>query len=65
MKWSSICANCPQCSFHKAPVEMRSNGRLLAGAIPDARLEVFEGAGHLFLMTHPERAIHLLREFLG
>ena len=47
------------------PIVPLANGRLLAGAIPDARLEVFEGAGHLFLMTHPERAIHLLREFLG
>ncbi|MAY78297.1 alpha/beta fold hydrolase [Citromicrobium sp. WPS32] len=47
------------------PIVPLANGRLLAGAIPDARLEVFEGAGHLFLMTHPERAIDLLREFLG
>ena len=47
------------------PIVPLANGKLLAGAIPDARLEVFEGAGHLFLMTHPERAIGLLREFLG
>ena len=47
------------------PIVPLANGRLLAGAIPDARLEVFEGAGHLFLMTQPERAIGLLREFLG
>ena len=46
------------------PVVPLSNGRLLAGAIPHARLEVFEDAGHLFLMTHPEKAIGLLREFL-
>jgi len=47
------------------PIVPLSNGKLLAGAIPGARLEVFEGAGHLFLMTHPGKAIRLLREFLG
>ncbi len=47
------------------PVVPLSNGKLLAGMIPDARLEVFEGAGHLFLMTHPDKSIGLLREFLG
>ncbi len=47
------------------PIVPLSNGRLLASMIPDARLEVFEGAGHLFLMTHPERAVALLRKFLG
>ncbi len=47
------------------PIVPLANGELLAGAIPGARLEVFEGAGHLFLMTHPEKAITLLQEFLG
>ena len=47
------------------PIVPLSNGKLLAGAIPGARLEVFENAGHLFLMTHPGKAIRLLREFLG
>jgi pimeloyl-ACP methyl ester carboxylesterase len=46
------------------PIVPLANGQLLAGAIPDARLEVFDGAGHLFLMTHPDKAIALLREFL-
>tara|TARA_B100000678_G_scaffold288878_1_gene298192 strand:- start:327 stop:1241 length:915 start_codon:yes stop_codon:yes gene_type:complete len=47
------------------PIVPLSNGKLLARAIPDARLEVFEGAGHLFLMTHPEKSLRLLREFLA
>ncbi|MBB3035149.1 pimeloyl-ACP methyl ester carboxylesterase [Erythrobacter lutimaris] len=46
------------------PIVPLSNGKLLAGTIPNARLEVFEDAGHLFLMTHPEKSIRLLREFL-
>ena len=40
------------------------NGRILATLIPTARLEVFEEAGHLFLLTHPEESVALLREFL-
>jgi poly(3-hydroxyalkanoate) depolymerase len=40
------------------------NGRILAAMIPGARLEVFEGAGHLFLLTHPEESIASLRAFL-
>jgi len=47
------------------PIVPLSNGQLLAGAIPGARLEVFADAGHLFLMTHPEKSLRLLREFLG
>lgn len=47
------------------PIVPLSNGELLARMIPDARLEVFEGAGHLFLMTHPDQAIGLLRDFLN
>ena len=46
------------------PIVPLSNGKLLAGSMPDARLEVFEDAGHLFLMTHPDKAMKLLREFL-
>ena len=46
------------------PIVPLANGQLLSGMIPDAQLEVFEDAGHLFLMTHPEKAIRLLREFL-
>ena len=40
------------------------NGRILASLIPNARLEVFPRAGHLFLLTHPEESTATLREFL-
>lgn len=40
------------------------NGRILAGAIPNARLEVFEGGGHLFLLTHADESVAVLRDFL-
>lgn len=39
-----------------------SNGKLLAERIPGARLELFDGAGHLFWWEHPERTAELLRE---
>jgi 3-oxoadipate enol-lactonase len=40
------------------------NGALLAGAIDGARLEVFEGAGHLLYLEQPEQAARLVLEFL-
>ena len=40
------------------------NAQLLADAIPGARLELFEGAGHLLYLEEPERAARLVREFL-
>ena len=40
------------------------NGRILAGLIPNARLEVVAGGGHLFLLTHPDETVAMLREFL-
>lgn len=40
------------------------NGRILASAIPNARLEVFKGGGHLFLLTHADESVAALREFL-
>jgi 3-oxoadipate enol-lactonase len=40
------------------------NSELLAERIPGARLERFEGAGHLFFWQEPERFVALLEEFL-
>ena len=40
------------------------NARCLTKAIPDARLEMFEGAGHLFLLSQQDRFIEKLRQFL-
>jgi 3-oxoadipate enol-lactonase len=38
-----------------------ANGRLIASRIPGARLEIFDGAGHLFFWEQPDRAAELLR----
>ena len=40
------------------------NGKILASMIPNSRLEVFEGGGHLFLLTHADEAVASLRTFL-
>ncbi len=39
--------------------------RHLAEAVPDARVEVFEGVAHMIDLEHPERFNALLREFLA
>ena len=44
------------------PVE---NGRLIASLIPDSRLEIFDGVGHLFFWERPERSAELVREHAG
>ena len=31
------------------------NGRMIAGLIPDSRLEIFDGVGHLFFWERPEQ----------
>ena len=41
------------------PVE---NGRLIAAQIPDSRLEIFDGVGHLFFWERPEHSAELVRE---
>ncbi len=41
------------------PVE---NARMIAELIPGARLEIIEGAGHLFFWEQPERSAELVRE---
>jgi pimeloyl-ACP methyl ester carboxylesterase len=38
------------------------NGRLIAARIPGARLEIFDGAGHMFFWERPERSAELVRE---
>jgi poly(3-hydroxyalkanoate) depolymerase len=40
------------------------NGRLLAERIPDARLHVVAGGGHLFLLDEPENVAGAIRAFL-
>jgi poly(3-hydroxyalkanoate) depolymerase len=40
------------------------NGRLLASRLPDARLHVVRGGGHLFLLDEPESAAPAIRAFL-
>ena len=41
-----------------------ANAHLLAGAIPDSRLEWFTGGGHLFLLSQRRKFVETLREFL-
>jgi pimeloyl-ACP methyl ester carboxylesterase len=40
------------------------NARYLAHAIPQARLEVVRGGGHLFLFDEPVRAATAIADFL-
>ena len=40
------------------------NADLLAEHIPDARLELFAGAGHLFFWEQPERFVASVTSFL-
>jgi pimeloyl-ACP methyl ester carboxylesterase len=41
------------------------NSRLLAEAIPGARLHMVEGAGHAFYQEKPEEVNRVLLEFLS
>jgi 3-oxoadipate enol-lactonase len=41
------------------------NAPLLGGRIPGARVELIEGAGHLFFWERPDRFIELVTEFLA
>jgi pimeloyl-ACP methyl ester carboxylesterase len=41
------------------------NGELLARLIPGARLELIEGAGHMFFWEQPERSARLVREHVA
>jgi 3-oxoadipate enol-lactonase len=48
---------------HDAVVDPR-NAELLAERIPEARVELFAGCGHLLFWEEPERFVSLVREFL-
>jgi 3-oxoadipate enol-lactonase len=41
------------------------NGELVARLIPGSRLELLEGAGHMFVWEQPQRAAALVREHAG
>jgi pimeloyl-ACP methyl ester carboxylesterase len=41
------------------------NGELLARLIPDARLELLEGAGHMFFWEQPARSAQLVRDHVA
>jgi 3-oxoadipate enol-lactonase len=38
------------------------NGHMIAGLIPDSRLEIFEDIGHMFFLEEPVRTAQLVRE---
>ncbi len=40
------------------------NAELLASRIPGARVELIEGAGHLFFWEQPDESIRIIDEFL-
>jgi poly(3-hydroxyalkanoate) depolymerase len=40
------------------------NARLLAAKLPDARLHLVKGGGHLFLLDEPENVVEAIRGFL-
>lgn len=40
------------------------NGQILKTMIPNSRIEMIEGGGHLFLLTHADESVALIREFL-
>jgi len=41
------------------------NAPLIAEAIPDARLEMFDGVGHLLPWERPDQFVALVEEFLA
>lgn len=42
-----------------------ANGKILKTLIPDARLEIIKGGGHLFLVNQTDETMALIRDFLG
>jgi pimeloyl-ACP methyl ester carboxylesterase len=47
------------------PIVPLINGRILAWCIPEARLHVIAGGGHLFLLERPAESATLVAGFLG
>ena len=48
-----------------ARILVDANTALLALRIPDARVELFPGGGHLFFWEQPERFVGVVTEFLA
>jgi pimeloyl-ACP methyl ester carboxylesterase len=46
------------------PIVRTLNGRIMAALIPDARLEIIRGGGHLFLLDQSRQAADLAHAFL-
>lgn len=46
------------------PIIPLSNARIMAALLPDARVEVIEGGGHLFLLDMTEDVVGIVDEFL-
>jgi pimeloyl-ACP methyl ester carboxylesterase len=47
------------------PIVPLLNGRILVRRIPDARLHVVDGGGHLFLLERPAEMAALVTGFLA
>jgi pimeloyl-ACP methyl ester carboxylesterase len=47
------------------PIVPLVNGRLLNRLIPDARLHIVDGGGHLFLLERPAEMADLVTRFLS
>jgi poly(3-hydroxyoctanoate) depolymerase len=46
------------------PIVPATNARILAWRIPDSRLEIIRGGGHLFLLERPAETARLIADFL-
>ena len=46
------------------PIVPLANGRILTGLLPDGRLKIIRGGGHLFLLERPAEIAALVAAFL-
>jgi pimeloyl-ACP methyl ester carboxylesterase len=46
------------------PIVPPANGRILARLLPDARLQIIDGGGHLFLFVRAQEMAGIIRSFL-